>query len=75
MSLPTTSVVSWLDAKRVFQQFTLSRSVLARLVSDGKIRTCSLQEKGAARGKRLYDVSSIHECLNSHANAGKGQSL
>jgi hypothetical protein len=65
------AVVAWLDAKRVFHQFTLGRSVLARLEREGKISSCSLADVGKARGKKLYNVQSIHDFLNSRANAGK----
>jgi siroheme synthase len=65
------AVTDWLDAKRVFHQFTLGRSVLARLEREGKIRSCSLADVGKARGKKLYNVQSIHDFLNSRANAGK----
>ena len=75
-SLQTLHDVRWLDAKRVFHQFTLGRSVLARLVSEEKIRSCSLLDVGKARGKKLYEVSSIVAFLESRGNAvvnGKGQ--
>jgi hypothetical protein len=73
MSFPTLPAVSWLDAKRVFQQFTIGRSVLARLEREGKIRSCSLADVGKARGKKLYDRNSIIEFLEKRADQGKGQ--
>lgn len=63
------AVADWLDAKRVYQQFTLGRSVLARLEREKKIRSCSLAEEGMARGKKLYQVSSIVAFLESRGNA------
>jgi hypothetical protein len=73
MSLPTLPDVMWLDAKRVFYQFTLGRSVLARLEREGKISSCSLLDVGKARGKKLYDVQSIRDFLNSRVNDGGGK--
>jgi hypothetical protein len=66
---------SWIDAKAALHQFTLGRSVLARLERERKIRSCSLAEAGMARGKKLYDRDSIVEFLESRATNGKGMAL
>jgi hypothetical protein len=45
--------------------FGLNRSYLYRLVSQGKIRSVSLRERGRLHGKRLFDVQSIRHFLRS----------
>lgn len=61
----TTHEIEWLDAKAVHQVFGLGRSVLERLVAEGRIKCASLREEGMRRGKRLYQRKSIREFLES----------
>lgn len=46
--------------------FSIGKSHLYNLHSQGMIRSVVLRKRGAARGKRLWDVSSIRALL--HAN-------
>jgi hypothetical protein len=60
----------WGDAKAVNARFGLGRSVLYRLVSEGKIRSSSLRERGKIRGKRLFSFPSIEAFIESRASGG-----
>ena len=59
----------WGDAKRVEAIFGIKRSPLYRLIGEGKIRSTSLSDNDHAnpsqRGKRLFDLASIAEYLDS----------
>jgi hypothetical protein len=57
----------WIDCQRVKYFFTISRSTIYRLASEGKIKTVSLRERGNIRGKRLFSYDSIVAFLNSRA--------
>lgn len=49
----------WGDAKTVKFLFGLSKTTLYRLASEGKIKSCSLRERGKLRGKRLFSCDSV----------------
>jgi hypothetical protein len=55
----TSLLPEWIDVRRANHIFTLSKSTLYRLANEGKIRTCSLRERGKLRGKRLFSTASI----------------
>lgn len=42
----------------------LSRGVLYRLISEGRLKSKSLRSKGAIRGVRLISKDAIRECIN-----------
>lgn len=49
----------WGDAKAVRARFGICKSTTIRLANDGKIRGCSLRERGKLRGKKLYSLDSV----------------
>lgn len=61
--------VEWADMKDVEKYFGLGRTVQYRLIAEGKIRSCSLCDAGASRGKRLLCLNSIRKYLNACADA------
>jgi hypothetical protein len=61
---------AWGDAKVVHRIFGISRTPLYRLMAAGAIKSASLQEEGAGRGKRLFHLPSIAEMLESKAQGG-----
>jgi len=46
--------------------FSICKSHLYNLHSQGMIRSVVLRKRGAARGKRLWDVASIRALLHSN---------
>ncbi|MEI6675124.1 MAG: helix-turn-helix domain-containing protein [Verrucomicrobiota bacterium] len=61
----------WVDVRRANHIFTISKSTIYRLSDEGKIRTCSLKERGKLRGKRLFSTDSIVSYLESRASGGE----
>ena len=51
---------------KIRELFDLSRTHLHRLSTEGLIRSVSLRQRGRLRGRRLYDVQSVREYLQSH---------
>lgn len=49
----------WGDARAVKARFGLGKTTLYHLVEAGRIRSVSLREPGAKRGKRLFSMESI----------------
>jgi len=45
--------------------FSMSRSYLYGLASEGKIRSVSIRKPGALKGRRLFDCASIRNFLTS----------
>lgn len=58
------------DTPGVKQLYSLSKTHLYNLLEDGKIRACVLRRKGAARGRRLWDVASIRAYLHANMEGG-----
>jgi hypothetical protein len=46
--------------------FSICKTHLYDLLAEGKIRSVCLRRRGAVRGKRLWDVSSIRDYLTSN---------
>lgn len=63
---------AWGDAKTVHRIYGISRTPLYRLMAAGLIKTASLQDAGAARGKRLFHLPSIAELLEMKAQIQTG---
>lgn len=51
--------------------FGLSRASLYRLNEDGKIKSVSLRNRGALRGRRLFDCDSIRRFIASQMEGAK----
>lgn len=60
----------WGDAKTVKKLSGITRSPLYRLTATGRVRTTSLLEDGAKRGKRLFHIPSLLAYLESKATGG-----
>lgn len=61
----------WADAKTVQALFGITRTPLYRLMGTGRIKTTSLLDDGASRGKRLFHVQSLEAYLESKASGGE----
>ena len=59
------------DSKQLRQLFGLSRSHAYLLMEEGLIRTVSIRRMGKARGRRLFDCTSIRSFLNKRATGGE----
>ena len=62
------------DAVGVSAQFSIKRSLLYELDSDGLVESVSLRRRGRTRGKRLFNVDSIRSFLREQKkekNAGQ----
>lgn len=64
-TLKNTSDADWMDSKAVAAVFGLNKQKLYRLLQENKIHSVSSVNVGASRGKRLWNVDSIKEYLNS----------
>lgn len=62
-------LAEWADASRIWKSHNLGRTTLTRLARERKIRSCSLQEPGMARGKRLYHIGDLRAYLEKRAEA------
>jgi len=60
----------WGDAKTIQNVFGITRSPLYRLMATGRIKTTSLLDDGASRGKRLFHIPSLQAYLESKATGG-----
>lgn len=69
----TTTTPEWVDAREAKRLFSLGKTTLYALANDGKIRTCSLRERGKLRGKRLFSYDSIKQHIESRATGGEAQ--
>ncbi len=65
----------WADAKTIQALFGITRSPLYRLMGTGRIKTTSLVDDGASRGKRLFHIPSLETYMEERATGGKGKSL
>jgi hypothetical protein len=57
-------VVEWIGLSDLWR-FGLSRSTGYNLIEQGKIRSVNLRIKGKLTGRRLIDVQSVRDYLNS----------
>jgi hypothetical protein len=57
-------VVEWIGLSDLWR-FGLSRSTGYNLIEQGKIRSVNLRVKGKLTGRRLIDVQSLRDYLNS----------
>ena len=63
---PSYSVsAEFVDSKGLRGGFGISRSLAYILISEGRIRSVSLRQRGRLRGKRLFDVASVRAYLAS----------
>jgi hypothetical protein len=60
----------WGDAKTIGKLYGISRTPLYRLMATGRIKTTSLLDDGASRGKRLFHLPSLEAFLESKATGG-----
>lgn len=58
----------WLRVPQACQLFGLSRSKLYELITDGRIRSVSLRDRGQVRGCRLISYDSLATYLDELAN-------
>ena len=67
-------VTEWTDFHGVNELFGLLRSTAYHLYGEGLIESVSLKQPGEKRGKRLFNVASIRQYLNSCIRAAKSPS-
>jgi hypothetical protein len=58
----------FLDIDGVRGYFGLKQSLTYRLLAEDKIRAVSIRQRGKTRGRRLFDVQSIRQFLNSQVD-------
>jgi hypothetical protein len=61
----TTLPVRWARVPGAMRYASLSRSIVYRLISEGKIRSVVLRDKDKLRGIRLVSLESIDRLLES----------
>ena len=66
----TTAKPEFADHRGARALFGLSRASLYRLADDGKIRSVSIRNRGALRGRRLFDCDSIRAFIASQMEGG-----
>jgi hypothetical protein len=69
--MTATQAPEWIDAKEAKRLFSLGKTTLYALASEGKIRTSSLRERGKQRGKRLFSYDSIKAHIEARATGGE----
>ena len=65
----------FIDSKGLRSMFGLSRPHAYRLLKAGLIKSVSLRQRGAIRGKRLWVVESVRNFLLSCMDQNSNQSL
>lgn len=65
----------WADAKTIGALYGITRTPLYRLMGTGRIKTTTLLDDGASRGKRLFHVPSLESYLESKASGGEVASV
>ena len=55
----------FVDLRGLQERFGIRRSLAYLLIEDGAIKSVSLRRCGAAKGKRLINVASVRDFLNS----------
>lgn len=72
MAITATNIrPEWGDTKAAKATFGICRTTLLRLAAEGKIKTCSLKERGKLRGKRLFSFDSIAAFIEARATEGE----
>ena len=61
----------FLDARGLETRFGIKRSLAYTLMGEGAIRGVSLRRRGQLKGKRLFDVASVRDFLNSKMKEGE----
>jgi hypothetical protein len=61
----------WTDFNGILELFGLKRSTAYHLKNEGLIESISLRGEHEKRGKRLFNVASIRQFLNSKTQAGR----
>lgn len=64
------AVPEFADFKGARALFGFSRASLYRLAGEGKIKSVSVRNRGALRGKRLFDCDSIRRFIASQMEGG-----
>lgn len=59
----------WARPEDAARLFSLSRSLVYELISDGTVRSASLRRKGAVRGVRLVSVPALEAYISAAADA------
>lgn len=60
-----TADAEFIDLAGLRERFGIRRSLAYLLIEDGAIKSVSLRRCGAAKGKRLINVASVRDFLNS----------
>ena len=60
----------FIDLPGLQRVFGIKRSLAYVLISEGAIKSVSLRRRGYLRGKRLVDVASVRDFLNSQMKGG-----
>jgi hypothetical protein len=55
----------FIDLPGLQSRFGIKRSLAYILIAEGAIKSVSLRRRGAVKGKRLIDVASVRDFLNS----------
>jgi len=55
----------FVDIPGLLSRFGIKRSLAYLLISEGAIKSVSLRRRGTTKGKRLIDVASVRQFLNS----------
>lgn len=55
----------FVDCKELERLFGIRRSLAYELINRSAIRSVSLRKRGALKGKRLFDVSSVRNFLRN----------
>jgi len=55
----------FIDLPGLQSRFGIKRSLDYLLIAEGAIKSVSLRRRGALKGKRLIDVASVRDFLNS----------
>jgi hypothetical protein len=55
----------FVDFSGLQSRFGIKRSLAYLLIADGAIKSVSLRRRGTVKGKRLIDVASVRDFLNS----------
>jgi hypothetical protein len=65
LRIKTDTTAEWADEKAVTKIFGLTHTPLYNLRKAGLIRSVSTMQKGQAYGKRLFNLQSIRDFLES----------
>ena len=59
----------WLRIPQAIQTFGIGRTKLYQLITDRRIKSTSLRERGQVRGTRLISYDSLNDYLNNLADS------